>query len=303
MIGRNWTIIFTAYGYRVQLYDINQELLSKAKELIKTDLTELVKSKSARTESSVEDRLALISTTDSLRECVSSAIHIQECVFENVEMKQKIFKEIDELLEVDNKSTTLASSTSFCMPSVLFKDVVKHIDQCIVAHPINPPLFVRLVELVCHPKTNQEVVERTRQLMSTVGQKPVVLRKEVNGFALNILQSAILHQAFGMIQDGIINAEDLDVVMTEGLAPRYAFIGPWMTAHLNANGLGDYFDRYGKSLYAVTSERPLVPMEGETASIIARELERQVPLDKLPEKRAWRDSCLKDLDTIKKQIE
>ena len=33
-----------------------------------------------------------------------------------------------------------------------------------------------------------------------------------------------------------MSAEDIDKVMTHGLGTRYAFIGPFMTAHLNAEG-------------------------------------------------------------------
>lgn len=35
-------------------------------------------------------------------------------------------------------------------------------------------------------------------------------------------------------QDGIISVQDIDLVMSEGLGMRYAFIGPMETMHLNA---------------------------------------------------------------------
>ena len=38
------------------------------------------------------------------------------------------------------------------------------------------------------------------------------------------------------MSDGVLNAEDMDTVMKAGLGPRYAFMGPLETAHLNAEG-------------------------------------------------------------------
>lgn len=39
---------------------------------------------------------------------------------------------------------------------------------------------------------------------------------------------------FLLIQEGVISVKDIDLVMSEGLGMRYAFIGPIETMHLNA---------------------------------------------------------------------
>lgn len=305
LIGRNWAIIFTSFGYNVQLFDSNKELLNKAPELIRNELHDMCSSQSARGNLTLEQRMALVSTAESLKDCLSQVIHVQECVFEDVALKQAIFKQVDELIDETNTHATLASSTSFCMPSVLFKDVSdKHIHQCLVAHPINPPAFVRLVELVLHPKTSPVIVAKTRAFFAEVGQKPVVLKKEVPGFALNVLQTAVLHQCYSLVKDGIVSAEDIDTVVTDGLGPRYAFIGPWMTAHLNAQGMAEYFEKYSEGLFQVAKSRPEIEkMQGPLADQISQELATLVPLDKLQEKRAWRDKCLKELDLVKAKID
>ena len=41
---------------------------------------------------------------------------------------------------------------------------------------------------------------------------------------------------FFFLQDEVISAGDLDKVMSSGLGPRYAFMGPFETAYLNAEG-------------------------------------------------------------------
>lgn len=257
----------------------------------------------ARGTLSLDQRMALISTTDSLEECVKGAVHIQECVFENLPLKQDLFEQIDRLLETDNSTAAICSSTSVYLPSLLFSKVTKHKDQCLVAHPINPPLHVRLVELVPLKETRMDVLKQTRAIMNQVGQKSVVLQKEVLGFALNRLQNAVFQEAFRLVHDGVMTPDDVDRVVSDGLGPRYAFMGPWMTAHLNAAGLGDFLDRYGEGIYNVSKDcQPLLRIQGEAAQQIVDVMTHEVPNDMLNVKRAWRDRCLIELAKIKDQL-
>lgn len=295
-------MIFSSFGYRVQLYDVNAECLAQAPDLIARELKELCDKKLARGTLSLEERLALISTTESLEECLRDAIHVQECVFDNLPLKQELFKKVDSLVG-DNNEVAICSSTSIHLPSLVFEGVVKHKSQCLVAHPINPPLHVRLVELIPCPETREEILIRTRLTMDEVGQKPVVLHKEISGFALNRLQYAVFQEAFRLIHDGVMSPEDVDTVVSDGLGPRYAFMGPWMTAHLNATGMGEYLEKYAGGIYNVSKDcQPLLRIEGEAAQQIVDAMMIEVPLNKLAEKRAWRDKCLIELAKIKDNL-
>jgi L-gulonate 3-dehydrogenase len=64
---------------------------------------------------------------------------------------------------------------------------------------VNPPYLIPLVEIVPAPWTAQDVVTKTRKLLESVGQAPIVLLKESNGFVLNRLQYALLAEAFRYI--------------------------------------------------------------------------------------------------------
>jgi 3-hydroxyacyl-CoA dehydrogenase len=65
---------------------------------------------------------------------------------------------------------------------------------------VNPPHYVPLVEIVPAPWTESSVVERTRAIMKDIGQAPVTLNKEVNGFLLNRIQYAIIMEGWRLVE-------------------------------------------------------------------------------------------------------
>ena len=65
---------------------------------------------------------------------------------------------------------------------------------------INPPHYIPLVEIVPAPWTEESVIERTMQLMRELGQSPVKLKKEVNGFIVNRLQYALIMEAWRLVE-------------------------------------------------------------------------------------------------------
>lgn len=139
--------------------------------------------------------------------------------------------------------------------------------------------------------------------MTEIGQSPVVLNREIDGFALNRIQYAILNEAWRLVADGVLNAKDIDAVMSEGLGMRYAFLGAFEAAHLNAEGMKKYCEVYNKSIYDVSMTFGPVPkFVGDMADKISNELNEMCPLDKLQERRAWRDKALTKLSILKKEL-
>ena len=68
-------------------------------------------------------------------------------------------------------------------------------------HPqINPPHYIPLVEVVPAPWTEEGVVSRTVALLRGLGQAPVRLKKEVNGFIVNRLQYALIMEAWRLVE-------------------------------------------------------------------------------------------------------
>jgi len=307
LIGKSWAMIFASVGYKVVLFDVEASQVSKALENIKAELLEFEAAGTLRGEIGASEQAELISGTDNLEECVGGAKYVQECVPEVLELKRKVWAEID---KVAGDETILATSTSCIVPSKI-SDFMVHKAQFIVAHPCNPPYHTPMVELVPAPWTSEETRAKARAIMSQVGQGPVSLSREVPGFVLNRMQYALLNECWRLVRDKVVSAEDLDVVMRDGMGMRYAFMGPLETIHLNAEGTQNYCDRYGQTIYDVSSDSGPIPtgwkQETEADKAEVRDLEetmtKVIPLEDLYKRRVWRDKRLAALAKLKKDLD
>ncbi|XP_004401427.1 PREDICTED: lambda-crystallin homolog [Odobenus rosmarus divergens] len=302
LIGQSWAMLFASGGFKVKLYDIEPQQVTNALEKIRKEMKFLEQSGSLKGSLSAEEQGSLISGCLTMQAAAEGAMHIQECVPENLELKKKIFAQLDQI--IDDK-VVLSSSTSCLLPSNLFAGLV-HAKQCIVAHPVNPPYYVPLVELVPHPETAPATVDRTYALMRKIGQSPVRVMKEIDGFALNRLQYAVISEAWRLVEEGIVSPSDLDLVMSDGLGMRYAFIGPLETMHLNAEGMLSYCDKYSEGMRRVLKTfGPIPDFSGATVEKVNQAMCVKVPDDPehLAARRQWRDECLLRLAKLKRQMQ
>ncbi len=178
-----------------------------------------------------------------LRRALHGTVHIQENAPETLETKRRVFAQLDAAAPPD---AIIASSSSALLPSAFVAELPGR-RRCLVAHPLNPPHLVPAVEIVPAPDTDPEVVARCAALMRRIGQSPIVLTREIEGFVMNRLQGALLEEAFRLIDAGIVSASDLDVALKDGLGLRWSFMGPVETIDLNApGGVSDFVGRYGE---------------------------------------------------------
>ncbi|CAG9759863.1 unnamed protein product [Ceutorhynchus assimilis] len=300
LIGRSWAMLFASVGYKVHIYDISSEQINLALEDIQTQLNSLEKSGLLRGRLTAAQQFSCIKGTSNLEEAVKNALLVQECVPENLELKRKVWKAVD---GVAGPNTIFSSSTSTFLPSTL-SDHLTHKENIIISHPVNPPYYVPLIEVVPAPWTNPDVGKKVTKIMEEIGQTPVLFTREVPGFGINRIQYALLNETYNLVNDGILSVQDIDKIMAYGLGMRYAFLGTLETTHLNAEGFTKYCEAYSKTIFAVSSDfKPVPKFEGPTVATIAKQLEEQIPLDKLQARRAWRDKCLTKLSQLKKEMD
>src|ERR1700761_3889568 len=220
LVGSGWAIVFARAGHRVSVFDANADTRKRLPVLIRNSLEAM---QTHGLIEGVDDILANISICNDLPSAVSEAVYVQESVVEVIERKREVSLEIDRHLAPE---AIVASSTSG-FPGSSFTETCKNRSRFIVAHPVNPPHLVPVVEVVPAPWTDPMTVEKTCSLMQAVGQAPVMVNKEIPGFILNRLQGALLDEAWSLFDQGYASAEDIDKTVKFGLGLRWSFMGPF----------------------------------------------------------------------------
>jgi 3-hydroxyacyl-CoA dehydrogenase len=289
-VGRAWSLVFARGGCEVALYDSADGAVERALELVAAGAADL---KQAGLIDDAAALLARIHPAASLAEAVADVDHVQESVREDVAIKRTVFAALWKHVPA---AATLASSTS-ALPASTFTGEVQGRERCLVAHPVNPPSLIPLVELCPAPWTDPQALQRVRELMLRVGQKPIVLKKEVPGFIINRLQYTLVGEAMHLVGEGYCDAEDIDAVLTEGLALRWAHLGPFAVAHLNATeGFRGFVGQLGDMMRTVGREaRPDYDWDEELIGKIHDELAHAMPVADIPEKQRERDRRIMSL--------
>lgn len=298
LVGSGWAIVFARAGFEVTLFDSAPGAAVRAHGLIGERLEDLSQASLVTDPSGIHARIRVAS---SLADALDGAVYVQESAFERVDVKTALMTEIDAVVGPD---TWIGSSSSGIGASQYTEHVACRA-RCLVAHPVNPPYLAPIVELVPTPWTTPETVQGVRALMESVGQSPVEMSREAEGFILNRLQGVLLMEAWRMVEQGLATAEDIDKTVSQGLGLRWAFMGPFETIDLNApGGVADYAQRLGglyQRIAASTTEHRVWD-----ATLIAKvEAQRREVLAAadLPSRQAWRDRRLMALARHKREME
>ena len=295
LIGGAWAIVFARAGHAVTVWDPVPGAAEATLTTVRARLGDL--SVAGLIEEAPGAVAARISVAATMEACLEGAAHVQENGPERVEVKRETFARLDALA---GPEVVLASSTSG-IPASAFTEGLAGRARCLVAHPVNPPYLVPLVELVGAPWTDPAAVARTRSLMERVGQVPVTAHKETRGFVLNRLQAALVAEAFRLVRDGVMSVEDVDACVKEGLGLRWSFMGPFETIDLNApGGVADYAARFGPLMGGITEEQTPFLYDAETVATVDAARRTRLAREEIGERSAWRDRRLMALAAHKK---
>ncbi len=287
LIGRAWAAVFARAGWAVRLHDSHAPTLDAAPGLVRAELDML----HAHGLADDPDRAAQgVTAHPDLADALAGAAFVQESGPEVLQDKLALFAELDRLAA---PGVVLASSTSAIVASRFTEDLPGRA-RCLVGHPVNPPHLIPLVELCGAPWTDMAMLDRAAAVYRAIGQVPVLVRQEVEGFVLNRLQGALLAEAFRLVGDGVVSPEDLDRTVSDGLGLRWSFLGPFATIELNApGGIPDYCARYTGFYRSLAAEPagPEVYGEANLARIAAAWPHLPEP-DRLQARTAWRNARL-----------
>ena len=93
-------------------------------------------------------------------------------------------------------------------------------------HWFNPSHLILLIEIIKGDNTSDDAAKAIYDLSVTINKKPVIVNKDVMGFAANRIQFAVLREALYLIENGVVSMESIDDLMKYGSGFRYACLGP-----------------------------------------------------------------------------
>jgi 3-hydroxybutyryl-CoA dehydrogenase len=239
IMGSGIAQLCATHGLNVNIFDLNPDILNKAKISIQKNLEKFYIAKNKITKENAEKILNSINIRTTLFEAVTDAQIIIEAVFENMELKQNLFSELDILC---NKDVILASNTS----SLSITDIAskcKNPERVIGIHFFNPAPVMKLIELIKGKKTSDDIFEKSK-LFSESLNKTVVSVRDSPGFVTSRLIYVLCNEAADILREGIASANDIDI------ACKLAFnfpMGPLELSDLVGNDIylhiGNYLEK------------------------------------------------------------
>jgi 3-hydroxybutyryl-CoA dehydrogenase len=228
-IGCGWAALCASAGWPVTVFDAAARGLERAAGEVPRRARALVALGRAA-HGIVERGLLEFGSGRSLLQTVNGADWVIEAIPEDLLAKQKLFDAID---QVTPPETLVTSSSSGQKPSELFARC-RHQERCLVAHPLNPPELVPLVEVIPSEHTGGMWVERARDYLTALGRMPIMIKKPVPGYVVGRIAAAVWRECVDLVLTGVIDVEALDRAVSLGPALGWAAAGPHLTYHLAA---------------------------------------------------------------------
>lgn len=241
VIGGGWVARFLLNGWNVSIFDPDPQAERKIGEVLANARRSLpaLYDKAMPTEGT-------LTFHDTMAEAVAGSAWIQESVPERLDLKQKIHAQIQEHAPGD---AILGSSTSGFKPSELQEGALRP-EQIVVAHPFNPVYLLPLVEVVPSASTPAKVTQQASDLLTSIGMKPLVVRKEIDAHIADRLLEAVWREGLWLIKDGICTTEELDDSIRYGFGLRWAQMGLFETYRIAGGeaGMKHFMAQFGPAL-------------------------------------------------------
>lgn len=251
-MGHQISMLAAMGGYRVGCVDNNVDQLKKAEAFAQKYLPGRV-AKGKITGEQAEEITRNLTFTGDLEEAARDADFAIEAATEKLDLKKAIFRELDRIMP---EHAVLTTNSSFLVSSLVAGETARPEKVCNM-HFFNPALVMKCVEVVKGPHSADETVLLTMELARRLGKEPVQLKKEIYGFLVNRILSAISSEAFYLLETGVASAEDIDSAVVNALGHP---LGPFRLMDLTGIDLSYFIqmERYQDSGLAEDKPSPTV---------------------------------------------
>lgn len=197
-------------GLATRITDSDERVLARAHERIQSNLAGSV-SREKLTQTAADAALSRIVAVPSVTDAVREADLVIEAIVENLQPKRDLFRLLDQVTSAETVLATNTSSLSIGQIAAATGNPARVLGM----HFFNPVHIMRLVELVVHSHTDNDVLASTRAVAISMGKTPIVVR-DTPGFASSRLGLALGLEAMRMLEVGVASAEDIDTAMQLG---------------------------------------------------------------------------------------
>ncbi len=293
LIGMSWTSLFLARGFKVIVVDPQEDVKIRMDEFV-TEAWPLLQELGL----TISDKVCQAEFTNSIA-TLTDIDFVQENTPDRLDIKRQL---IEQLEKVVDKNIIIASSTSSLKASDIQAGSM-YPERILVAHPMNPPHLVPMVELVPGKQTTQETMFAAKILYEKLERVVIRVKKEVTGHLVNRLTSALYREAVYIAAEGIAEVEDIDKAITYGPGMRWALVGPHLTYHLGggAGGYQHYLDHLGPTQEARWREHGTAALTEELKAKLVNGIEKELENQDNETLSHRRDAALVEMIRLKQK--
>ena len=216
-MGAGIAAIFCAGGWTVQVIEPAEDTAQAVPAKVSECLSHL------ETTGSIPNVVASLNDVD-----WHSVEIVVDCLPEDLALKQDFFTTLERVAPVD---AVLASNSS-SFPISAIGEGLKTQSRMAGLHFFMPAHLVPLVEVISGEATAQETAAQLCEMMSSLGKRPVHVRKDIPGFLANRIQHALMREAMSLAEQGIASPEDIDAAVQLSFGMRFLGAGPFLQKDL-----------------------------------------------------------------------
>jgi 3-hydroxybutyryl-CoA dehydrogenase len=217
-MGQQIGLLCALNKYDVIMYDLSEEILDKALERIKKNASRMVKFKQYPKNEAGDAHLRIV-ITDNAKKAAEDVDLISESAPEDPELKGKIFARFNRLCKAETIFTT---NTSTLIPSMFARESGRPENLC--ALHFHDVAMSKIVDVMPHSGTSSQTIELVKGFAENIGQIPIVLKKEHNGYVFNNMLTALLESSLSLASKGIASIEDID---RSWMGVMHTMVGPF----------------------------------------------------------------------------
>ena len=285
VIGAGWAARFLLEGHDVAIYDPDPEIGRKLDAVIGA-------ARRARValfpgSATAEGALTI---APSVEAAVRQADFVQESLPERQDLKQQVLKVID---AATRPEVVVASSTSGLLPTKLQSAMMRP-ERFVVGHPFNPVYLLPLVEVCGGAQTSAATNTAAMALYAQIGMRPLLVRKEIDGFIADRLLEALWREALWLVNDGVATTQEIDDAIRFGAGLRWSFMGTFLTYRMAGGeaGMRHFLAQFGPALKLPWTKLVAPELTEALIDRVAEQSDAQADGASIRELEAWRDACL-----------